>query len=73
MVKKKTRKPKETEYITLGHTDRKRREMLLYNASRGVGKVTEKDGNVILRLGSESYGLIIYTILNAKVNSNGSI
>ena len=73
MVNKRTRKPKETEYITLGHTDRKRREMLLYNASRGVGKATEKDGNVILRLGSESYGLVIYTILNAKINPNGSV
>lgn len=73
MTNRKTRKPKETEYITLGHTDRNRREMLLYNASKGVGKVSEKDGNVIIRLGSESYGLIIFTILNAKMKPNASV
>ena len=66
MVKGK-RKPKETEYETVGEGSSIRRQMLLINAAKGVGKVTEKDGNIVLRLGSESYGYIIYTIIGATM------
>ena len=72
-TKRKVRKPKETEYITLGHTDKERRNNLLLNASRGVGKVRQDGDNVVIRLGSESYGLLFYTVLNAKIHPNGSV
>ncbi len=68
MTKTKVRKPKETEYETVGEGSSIRRQMLLINARKGIGKVSEKDGNVILRLGTESYGYIVYTILNATLN-----
>jgi hypothetical protein len=66
MVKGK-RKPKETEYVTVQINDFFRRNNLLTNAKLGVGKASEKDGNVIMQCGTESYGYIIYTILNAKL------
>ena len=68
MSKGKTRKPKETEFETVGEGSSIRRQMLLTNARKGIGKATEKDGNVVLKLGSESYGYIVYTILNATLN-----
>jgi len=70
MVKGK-RKPKETEHVTIRKNDEFRRNNLLTNAAKGVGKASEKDGNVILRCGTESYGYVIYTILNAKLADYG--
>ena len=67
MGNKKTRKPKETEYITIGHADSARRENLLNAANIGAGKASEKDGDVILRVGNNTYGYVVYTILNAKL------
>ena len=67
MVKGK-RKPKETEYVTVRENDFFRRVNLLTNAAKGVGKATEKNGNVIMQCGTESYGFVVYTILNAKLN-----
>jgi len=65
--KGKARKPKETEHITIGFSDGIRRQMLLENINRGVGKATEKNGNIVVRFGTESYGYIIYTILGGKL------
>jgi hypothetical protein len=45
-----------------------RRDNLLANAKAGVGKVTEKDGNVVMRCGTEAYGYVVYTIVDAKLN-----
>ena len=70
MVNKKTRKPKETEHISIGQADPDRRANLLDAANRGIGKVTQVKGNVILRVGNETYGYIVYTILNAKLDKN---
>jgi len=73
MVKgKNTRKPKATEYITVRKNNfyRRSRTNLLANARMGVGKATEKDGDVILRLGTESYGFVVYTIKDAKLVHN---
>lgn len=67
---KHKRKPKETEYKTIGENDFLRRGNLLANANMGVGKASEKDGNVILRCGTESYGFVVYTILNAKLTDH---
>lgn len=61
------RKPKETEYVTVHKNDLFRRDNLLHNARAGVGKVTEKDGDVILKCGTEAYGYVIYTIVDAKL------
>ncbi|MHA1199468.1 MAG: hypothetical protein ACTSQF_09095 [Candidatus Heimdallarchaeaceae archaeon] len=49
-----------------------RRDNLLTNARLGVGKVIEKDGDVILRLGTESYGFVVYTIKNATLAIDGN-
>lgn len=70
---KKVRKPKETEYITLGYTDIERRNNLLFNASRGVGKVKQEGDDVVITLGSPAYGLVVFTVLNAKVTPYGRV
>ena len=70
MANKKTRKPKETEHISIGTSDPIRRQMLLTNANLGVGKVSQVKGNVVMRVGNETYGYIIYTILNAKLDNH---
>ena len=67
MANKKTRKPKETEYISIGQADPVRRTNLLDAANRGIGKVSEKGGHVVMRLGNDTYGYVVYTILNAKL------
>ena len=67
MGKGKVRKPKATEYVTVNKHDPFRRDNLLTNARLGVGKASEKDGDVILRLGTESYGYVVYTIKDAKL------
>ena len=71
MVKGK-RKPKETEYVTIRENDLFRRNNLLTNAIKGVGKAIEKDGDVILQLGIESYGYVVYTIKNANLAEHGN-
>jgi hypothetical protein len=68
MGKGKVRKPKETEYVTVRKNDFFRRNNLLANARMGVGKITEKDGNIVMRCGTESYGYVVYTIVDAKLN-----
>ena len=68
MGKGKIRKPRETEYVTIRENDFFRRNNLLINAGKGVGKVTEKDGNIVMRCGTESYGYIIYTIIDANLD-----
>jgi len=70
MANKKTRKPKETEYISIGKADPDRRANLLDAADRGIGKVSEKGGHVIMRVGNETYGYVVYTILNAKLTKH---
>ena len=72
MVKGKSRKPKETEYITIGENDLFRRNNLLTNAIKSVGKATEKDGDVILRCGTESYGYVVYIIKNVNLADYGN-
>lgn len=72
MGKGKVRKPKATEYVTVHKNDPFRRDNLLANARKGVGKATEKDGDVILRLGTESYGYVVYTIKNATLAIDGN-
>lgn len=69
VAKKVKRKPKETEYVTVRKNDLHRRTNLLLNLSKGVGKAKDDDdGNIILRLGNETYGFIVYTIMNAKLS-----
>jgi len=65
--KGKVRKPRETEYITIGFSDGERRRNLLDAVNNGIGKSSEKDGNIIVRFGTESYGYIVYTILGGKL------
>lgn len=58
---------KPTEYIKVGKTDLSRRENLIANAKNGVGKAKQVGPDIHLVVGSDKFGYIEYTILNAQL------